>query len=146
MKVLKGYPPNIQAIAAKFPGARGAGVIFAYGDRIYVPSGQKLPVWLVAHEEAHGARQREIGVELWWDNYLASRDFALAEEIIGHRAEYLAFKKSVPMPSMTQTRKMADHIAFKLAGPLYGGLMKHSEALSAIGAYQSIEGRHYYNV
>lgn len=85
---IAGRPPNYEKILAVLPGAAGPGVIFAYAPDVYVPSGKKLPPELVAHESAHIQRQAEIGVEAWWDRYLADKDFRYKEELIAHACEY----------------------------------------------------------
>jgi hypothetical protein len=90
MKILIAQPPNLAEIDRVFPN-RGAGVIFAFGDTIYNPSGAKIPRSLLAHEGAHGNRQVSvIGVERWWRMYLDDPEFRYREEVIGHAAEYLA--------------------------------------------------------
>ena len=62
MRIEVAKPPNFERILEVFPLAAQAGVIFAFGDVIYNPSGVGIPRALRAHEEAHGLRQREAGV------------------------------------------------------------------------------------
>lgn len=128
MQVIKGFPPNFKDIVRVFPQARGQSTIFAYGDKIYIPGGAPLTPSLRAHEEAHGERQREIGVEAWWAQYLIDSQFRFDEELIGHRAEWKAFCRGVPMPSATHQRQMMKTIASRLSGQLYDGVTTYDEA------------------
>lgn len=57
MRIEKSRPPNFDAIAAVLPGALGKNVIFCYGDTIYNPGGQVIPLQLLAHEAVHSIQQ-----------------------------------------------------------------------------------------
>lgn len=112
---IKGHPPNIDAIVEVFPLAAKPGVIFAYGDRIYVPSGNILPPELVAHETVHCRRQQQRGVEIWWHAYLLDPIFRYKEELLAHAAELQCLIAQDP----SGKRRHLLHIAKKLAAPLY---------------------------
>ena len=115
------YPPNIKAIAAKFPGARGHGVIFAYAPFIYAPHHRpsSIPPELLAHEEVHLVRQEMMGVEKWWNVYISSGQFRYVEELLAHRAEY-QFLSGL---SRQVRRSALKQVAQKLAAPLYGRMV-----------------------
>jgi hypothetical protein len=82
-------PPNFDQILAAFPKADQPGVIFAYGDAIYSPSGFEILPALVAHEGVHLARQKDHArPEDWWEWYIKSDDFRYTEELLAHAAEY----------------------------------------------------------
>ena len=115
------HPPRYKEIVAAFPEATKRGVIFTFGDTVYVPDGETLTPSLKSHEAVHVTRQVKMGADLWWDKYLVDPQFRLDEELPAHRAEYYAFK------SITHDRaQVSQHlnlIAGRLAGPLYGGLV-----------------------
>ncbi len=50
MRIVHDYPPNFDAIDAAFSVRRIKGVIFTYGDVIYVPGGEEITLALRAHE------------------------------------------------------------------------------------------------
>lgn len=91
MIIAQSDPPNIALIDEVFPN-RGPGVMYAYGDTIYNPSGQFIPGALIAHEEAHGVRQVRLGVDEWWQLYVESPEFRYREELYGHAAELRALR------------------------------------------------------
>ena len=130
MKVTKGTPPNFEAIKAALPGADKGGVIFTYGDTIYLTGDASLTAELRDHEAVHVEQQANYpgGPEAWWEKYLADPAFRLSQELPAHRVEY----QSSPERDRNQ-RAMALHvIASRLSGPLYGKLMTFREALRAI--------------
>ncbi len=116
--VNKAYPPNYQEIVKVLPGARGYGVIFSYGDKIYVPTGRPLEHHLKVHEAVHGIRQKELGVEFWWRRYLNDKVFRYHEELVAHRAEYLS--RINEAEGRNQRRVILKQVAMRLAAPLYG--------------------------
>lgn len=129
MKVIRAYPPNFAQIAAAFPIKGMPGIIYAYGDRIYNPSGVSTPAWIMAHEETHGAQQKlgdGYDVKAWWDRYIADPTFRLEQEIPAHRAEWKAYKGFMP------DKTYADRIAVRLSSRLYGNLISKERALEEI--------------
>lgn len=125
MKIEKSLPPNFEKIAKHIPQAHGHGVIFAYGDTIFNPSGVYIPPHIVAHEEIHGRRQLAIGVDSWWDNYIRDLDFRYNEELLAHREEY-----RIACAGSRQVRRRAlKEIAKRLCSPLYGSLVSEAEAI-----------------
>jgi hypothetical protein len=128
-------PPNFEAIRAVFPGACGEGVVFAYGNTIYNPSGLKLPPELVAHEIVHCERQLAMGVEAWWDRYLVDGQFRFEEELLAHIAEFKSImsKYSYKKHAIGRVRQKAiEHVAHKLAAPLYDRMVTVHQAITAI--------------
>ena len=70
------------------------------------------------HEAVHGIRQKEFGVEDWWDRYIEDKAFRYHEEMLAHRAEYLSMIRDGSNRNM---RRMAlKQVAKRLASPLYG--------------------------
>jgi len=130
MNIRQEYPPIIDQIAAVFPEARGSTVVFSWGDTIYSPGSKILAPEILKHEEAHGKRQLEFGVEKWWEEYLKNYEFRLAEEVIGHRAEY----RDLCRQSADRNRRnlYLINVSSKLASPLYGNMVTLKEAQKLI--------------
>ena len=120
-------PPNFEQIKAAFPKAENEGVIFAFDGNIYSPSGKTIPPALIAHENVHLERQREMGphpgattqwsgAELWWDHYLRDCEFRYHEELLAHAAEF-------KMQKGTRDRELGARLlittALRLVAPLY---------------------------
>jgi hypothetical protein len=117
MKIEVSPPPMFAEIVATFPSAAGPGILFAFGDTIHNPSGIVIPPALIAHEEAHGARQLDVGVMLWWGKYLVDPEFRYREEVIGHVAEY---KAQLPLVRDRNRRaQLLMSTAMRLTAPLY---------------------------
>lgn len=127
IRVVKDLPPNFEEIAAVFPMAHNDGVIFAYGDTIFNPSGQALPQSLLDHEAVHCKRQIEMGVDAWWEKYLVDGEFRYNEELLAHRAEWQAVKADGSL-SRPQRRDQLKQIAKRLSGPLYGRRVSFEQA------------------
>jgi len=117
MAVITARPPNFEAIAAVFPDAGKHGVIFAYGDAIYNPSGIFIPPALLAHEGVHLLRQRDgETAESWWAKYLADAEFRYREELEAHVGEYNAQLAGI---DRNQRAKLLMATAHRLIAPLY---------------------------
>lgn len=128
MKIIHERPPNFEDIQRVFPMADNYGVIFAFNSAIYSPSGVEIPYPLIKHEEVHLARQgaTEADAIKWWDKYLKSMDFRYAEELVAHRAEYLACIETAKNRNMK--RKALKFVAKRLASPLYGNMVTKKQA------------------
>ena len=112
-------PPNFDRIVAAFPDAVKPGVIFAYGDRIYNPSGGVIPAALMRHEGVHCNRQligMDNSVERWWERYLVDAEFRYQEELKAHVAEYQA---QLPGLDRNSRAKLLMATAARLCAPLY---------------------------
>jgi len=128
MRIIHERPPNFEDIVKVFPMADNYGVIFAFNGAIYSPSGYDIPYPLIKHEEVHCERQggTEAGSIEWWHRYLKSTDFRYAEELVAHRAEYLACIETATNRNMK--RKALKFVAKRLASPLYGNMVTKKEA------------------
>lgn len=137
-KVIKAFPPNFTSLTKAFPqikGRAGQGIIFAYGDRIYNPSGRPLGQHILAHENEHCQRQNAQGVGSWWDAYMVNPQFRLAEEVLAHRIEWDTYQKYV-----TRLADQEDYLKTmveRLSGPLYGYLVTKAEAFNLITSYNA---------
>lgn len=124
MKIVDGYPPNFEKVAAAFPEAKRKCVMFTYGSVIYAPHGIRVPASLRRHEEIHSHRQSVIGIEKWWDRYIIDKDFRFEEELLAHRAEYNWFRTNRP----EQRKRMLKLIAERLSSDLYGCVVPQADA------------------
>ncbi len=111
-------PPNFDAIVAVFPKADSYGVLFAYGEDVFNPSGASIPKWIMAHEYKHCARQFLMTPELWWENYLTNSDFRYREELLAHAAEFNE-AKDLSKRDRNVYAKLFDRTAHRLIAPLY---------------------------
>lgn len=129
-RIVVANPPMLAACIATFGTiCQRTGVIFSYGDVIYNPSGTGITRELMAHEGVHGERQLacEGGPDGWWQQYLDSKEFRLREELLAHRAEYLAARRRHgPRPADLR------NIAGRLASELYGHLLTTAQATHAV--------------
>lgn len=139
MKIIKAFPPNYAAIAQRFPVKGKQGILYAWGNRIYNPSGIDVLPWILAHESVHGQRQCMIfdyGVEIdtavkaWWKRYLAEPVFRLDEEIAAHRAEWTVY--SANRSGKVERQWYLDMMVARLSGPLYDNMITPSAARKEI--------------
>lgn len=127
MKIVIGYPPNIDAIREVF--TLSGGEIFCYGDIIYNPAGGLLSPALIKHEEVHEKQQGDE-VEEWWDRYLVDEAFRFQQELPAHVAEYRELIK--PFKDRNHRAHILGFVAGKLASDLYGNVCTKAEAISLI--------------
>jgi hypothetical protein len=131
MKIIRAYPPNFAQIARAFPAVKGrTGILYAYGQTIYNPSGIVVSPWLLAHEKVHSYRQCSPGdPETWWDLYINNPAFRYDEELMAHRREYREYAK---YHTPADTEKYLVFISQRLASRLYGSMTSEQEARDAI--------------
>ena len=124
MNIVAKYPPNYAAIIKAIPAvARKRGIIFTYGDTIYCPAGNtRLPLHLIRHEETHWREQQKMGIEAWWDKYLASASFRLDQELMAYQVQYRA------CANRQERKSVLPHIVKDLSGAMYGGIIGPAEA------------------
>lgn len=127
MKVIRAYPPNFSQIAKVFPVKGRPGILYAYGDRIYNPSGVAVTPWIMAHETVHGERQG-TWLDEWWCEYLADPAFRLQEEIFAHQAEWRSYAHIMQATGEGTKEGYLNLVAGRLASPLYGSLVTPTEA------------------
>ena len=126
MNIVVADPQNIEAIAKAFP-HRSTGVIYAYGDIVYNPSGIVIPPALIAHETAHGLRQ--LIPEAWWNLYITDPEFRYREELYGHAAELRALKtgdrnRNANLVMQTTLRLLAPFYEYGLSQRYYATARK----------------------
>lgn len=129
------YPPNYQQIIDRLPLGKEE-VLFAYYPYIFNPSGNKLNADLFLHEQIHLQEQKEIGTELWWEQYLNDQDFRFEKELIAFSAQYAyglrAYQRKI-------ADKMLDDFSEKLSDGIYG---KH-KSVGEINALIRRKAREY---
>lgn len=131
MQIIRGqYPPNYKAIAEVFNIENYDGIVFTYGDDLYVPGGKSVPLdrHLMIHEETHQHQQNSMGVENWWDKYLVDVSFRFGQELEAYRNQY----KSMNTLPLNVRLDYLDHLARDLSGPMYGNIMTKDEAKAYI--------------
>lgn len=122
MIIVPAKPPNFDAILEKFPDADKPGVIFAYGDQIFNPSGFDIPPALIAHESVHCDRQY-TDPDLWWYSYLRDPEFRYREELFAHAAEYQTLIRHDSSRTIFRDRNRRAQLLYstarRLIAPLY---------------------------
>ena len=128
MRIIKGYPPNFDAIQAAFTLREGQ--VFAYYPDIYAPDSYALSPDLLAHEMTHLAQQKDYGVEKWWERYLEEPAFRASQEISAFQNQYQVMKSKVK--DRNRLARFLVGLAGELSGETYGKCMSRAEALEAI--------------
>lgn len=101
-----------------------AGLVIAYDNAIYCYNDLSERPDIIAHEQVHLAQQNLIGVEKWWEQYLADPAFRLREEVAAYRAQ-------VSFVRMNYERNRAVRLIqcfCKDMVDLYGGMITSKEA------------------
>ena len=125
MIIVRGTPPNFKDIVAVFPAAAREGVVFTWGDMVFVNGDPEIPPQLKAHESVHQQQQARCrGPEHWWGMYLKDSTFRLEQELVAHRAEYRTLK----VLNRAAAARSLNFIAERLASPLYGSMIPAKEA------------------
>lgn len=129
MKIVSGYPPNIEKIKKAFPIRPTTS--FTYGDTIYIPSGKsrtELDDSFIAHEEIH-EKQQGADPEEWWDRYFADNKFRFEQELEAYQAQYKFFAKG---KDRNKSFLYLHKIAGDLSGDLYGNIVSYEKAKKLI--------------
>jgi len=130
MKIKHKRPPNYDEIIKHFPAvADMSGVIFTYGDTLYVPSGNDIPDHLMKHEETHQRQQEELGKDVWWEYYFDNPNFRLMQEVEAYRNQYAHIKEHSNRQSR---RQLLQQLAKDLSRPMYGNLVSREKAKKLI--------------
>lgn len=130
VQIVHEWPPRREEIEGVF-GALPDGVVFAWGDKIMVPSGTRLQPWLIDHELVHLDQQEAFGgLEPWWDRYLIDPDWRLEQELEAHIEEYRSLCR-YEKDRNTQARYL-NEIGGRLASKMYGNLISRGDAMRRI--------------
>ncbi len=129
MEIIYGeYPPNYKAIAKTFKIKGRTDIVFTYGYKLYIPSGDRPDKHLMKHEETHARQQAEMGAEEWWARYFVDPQFRFVQELEAYRNQYRSMNT---LPLETRIPYL-QHIATDLAGPMYGDMMSVADAKTEI--------------
>lgn len=130
MRVIKDYPPNYEAIVKAIPDVKNSpNIIFSYGHDLYIPSGIELGPDYMVHEETHGREQIDMGVDIWWDKYLADPRFRLEQELKAYRRQYGYATGRYPKHIR---KSLLEKISKDLSSEMYGGIVDQKEARDLI--------------
>lgn len=130
MKVIYDYPPNYDEIAEAFDLSSIKGIVFTYGEDLYVPEGKSviLDKPLIRHEMTHTMQQQAMGIEAWWKRYLVDPKFRLEQELEAYRVQYKALASLPPKHQIGYL----NHISQALAGDMYGNILSVEQAKAII--------------
>lgn len=137
MKIINEYPPMWTEINEKFD-LTGKKPIFAYGDCVYNPFEDTLPLDLVAHEEVHLKQQnnnRDVA-KLWWDRYLGDKEFMLSQELEAYNTQYKFMCKQTK--DRNKQFKYLYMCAEQLSSKMYGNPITLQDALLKIKNFKNI--------
>lgn len=130
IEIVHGLPP-IWAKAHKAFEIDDRSTVYAYGRKIFNPSGIHIPEHVIEHEVTHMRQQEAMGgPEKWWDMYLQDPSFRVNQEIEAYRAQYL-FYCTFNRDRNAQARFL-NQLAGYMASNMYGAPMSKMEAMKAI--------------
>lgn len=135
MRVLNEKPPNWEEINKLFQLPEGQSTFFSWGDCCYNPSGTPMTAELIRHEETHLEQQghSRVAAKIWWDRFLLDPEWRVEQEAEAYGEQYKFY--------CTQNKdknwrfKYLHGIATHLASPMYGSVIKHSQAMKKIKEY-----------
>lgn len=130
MEIVHGYPPNYGDIATAFNIKDNENVVITYGNQLFVPGGKKIIIdkQLLKHEETHARQQLAMGIEEWWERFIADPGFRLSQELEAYREQYRAMASLRPQ----KRTGYLTHIAKDLSGEIYGNMITFEEAIKII--------------
>lgn len=133
MKILIAKPPIWQEANKLFKLEElNLGTIFTYGDTLYNPFNVQLTDDLIAHEECHARQQHhsDDGARIWWRAYIDHPEFRVEQELQAYGAQYKCLCGTIIDPN--RRARQLNELAKILAGPMYGGIISHTGALTKI--------------
>lgn len=121
MHVRNTYPPNYDAIVAAIPAVKGkVGIVFTYGDTVYAPGiRHALSADLLDHEATHYRQQQKVGIDNWWAEYLADKQFRFDQELEAYRVQW----RTIATYNRADRKFLLNHIAKDLASSWYGNIV-----------------------
>lgn len=130
MKISHEKPPIYDRLVDVFGIDWNDGIVITYGDTLHTREGNNIPKDLVIHEKTHTRQQAAIGLEEWWNNYVASRDFRIQQEVEAYRNQW-QFLKSIEKDREKLFHKRL-RLVRDLSGPIYGYVVSEQEAVKLI--------------
>lgn len=132
MNIIKGYPPNYEAIVNAI-GKPASNFMFTYGHDIYFPMGLQISPAILVHEMVH-ERQQTTGFlhtpEKWWKKYLKDTSFRYEQELEAYREQWQFVQRQVKDREMRN--KLVVEMARFLSSSNYGNVVTFQEALEQI--------------
>ena len=129
MKIKNTLPPIYDALVKA--GMRpSADTIYAYGDTIYVPSGQHIPEDLIVHEETH-CKQQAGDPDAWWSRYIDDPYFRIDQEVEAYANQYRYVCRNMIRDRNARARFLTK-LSSVLSGPVYGNVILQSVAFKRI--------------
>jgi hypothetical protein len=121
-------PPVYDRCVERFGVDWNNNVAFTYGKVLHC---KEYPTPdLIVHEEVHTIQQTKIGIEEWWNKYLADNEFRLSQELEAYRKQYQFLKRVIL--DRNKLNKYNVWIAKTLSGSMYGNIITYSEAFKLI--------------
>ena len=128
MKIINAKPPIYDMIIAS--GMRPhEGVVYAYGNTIYNPSGSSISEDVICHESIHGVQHGD-NPESWWQRYLSDPHFRIAQEVEAYAAQYDYLCSTIK--DKNARYQLVLRIAHTLSGPIYGEVISTAAALKMV--------------
>jgi len=124
MKFSTNKPPCYDRLASVFPIDWDSGIAITYKDTIY--SKHPLPLHKIVHEQVHLEQQKGVVDESFVDKYITDPAFRLEMELQAYRTERDWIKINVKDRNLKV--KMIDQIYKDLSLPIYGDIIKYSDA------------------
>lgn len=124
MSILISEPPIYDRLVEKFNVSMDNGLIIAYYPNIHCRF--EIPELKRIHESIHLARQKDMGVEFWWDLYLSNEQFRLEEELLAYGAEIKAIRELDI--DRNNRRFLLNEIYTNLSSSMYGNLLTKEQA------------------
>lgn len=130
MNIVADNPPhNIRELCEQVFDLGKTKPVFTFRDAIYNPHGIPITKDMVVHEATHTEQQGE-NPATWWDRYFTDAQFRFEQELAAYRNQYQFSKTAIK--DRNRLFRYLHEMAGDLAGPMYGNLVTHSEALTLI--------------
>lgn len=128
MKFVAGLPPNWSEIWNTF-GVNPSGLVFTWGDTVYMTSLETLSSDLLVHEQTH-AKQQNNKPEWWWRLYLKDKEFRASQKLEAYHRQYQEFCKHYF--DKNQRFRKIHSLALDMSSKIYGNCITYAEALKKI--------------
>jgi len=126
----KKKPEIYNRLDKEFGISKNDGIIITYGQTVYCK--YDLPEHLKTHEKTHIIQQRHMGVEEWWNIYIANKSFRLNQELEAYRNQVKYLKEHTEEMTRNERKGWFKKIATDLSGHIYGNMISYDEAYKAI--------------
>lgn len=120
----KEKPPIYQRLHDIFGVEWDKGIIIAYYPNIHCFF--NINEQKVHHEAVHLIRQKDMGVELWFKQYITDPGFRLNEEILAYNVEIKWIKENIP--GRNERRFLINQIYDDISSSIYGHIINRKEA------------------